>query len=235
MRNLLFLLTSILTLISCSNDGSSSQNVQNEESHGSLRLTPLIPIDNIQIGTQIWMTKNLNGCRYRNGDLIPEVQNPDEFTHLTTGAWCYYGNNPANGQLYGKLYNWYAVNDPRGLAPVGWHIPSVDEWNVLVNFLGTDAAKKLRATVLWEYTNINASGTNSSGFTCLPGGSRFVDIVSVDYYLREQSNFWTSTSNNNGTQNGYEAWGRSLYNENNYVWPDVFWKGDGLSIRCVKD
>lgn len=82
------------------------------------------------------MAENLAVSRYRNGDEIPQVQDAAEWNRLTTGAWCYYENNSANGVTYGKLYNWYAVNDPRGLAPEGWHVPSDNEWQMLVEKTG---------------------------------------------------------------------------------------------------
>jgi hypothetical protein len=81
-------------------------------------------IETVLIGNQEWTTKNLNVSKYRNGDIIPEVKDPKKWANLKTGAWCYYNNKPENGKIYGKLYNWYAVNDPRGLAPEGFHVPS---------------------------------------------------------------------------------------------------------------
>ena len=88
------------------------------------------------IGNQTWTTKNLNVSKYRTGDLIPQVQDPTLWDNLTTGAWCYYENNSANGTIYGKLYNWYAVTDSRGLAPTGYHIPNNSEFMTLINYLG---------------------------------------------------------------------------------------------------
>ena len=88
-------------------------------------------IPSITICNQVWMLKNLDVSTYRNGDPIPQVTDPTTWVGLTTGAWCYYNNDPANGAIYGKLYNWYAVNDPRGLAPTGWHVPSDAEWTEL--------------------------------------------------------------------------------------------------------
>ncbi|MGB3079964.1 MAG: FISUMP domain-containing protein, partial [Saprospiraceae bacterium] len=83
----------------------------------------------VSIGCNTWMTKNLNVARYRNGEPIPKVTNSTTWASLTTGAYCYYANDSATyAAVYGKLYNWYAVNDPRGLAPEGWHIPSDFEW-----------------------------------------------------------------------------------------------------------
>jgi len=90
----------------------------------------------VVIGSQLWMAENLNVSHYRNGDSIPEVTDPEQWAKLTTGAWCYYNNDPEMGVIYGKLYNWYAVNDPRGLAPNGWHIPNDNERNTMINFLG---------------------------------------------------------------------------------------------------
>ena len=98
----------------------------------------------IKIGKQKWMAENLNVSSYRNGDPIPQVQDKDEWAKLTTGAWCYYENDVENGKIYGKLYNWYAVNEPRGLAPEGWHISNDDEWGILIDRLGGDDGAAIR-------------------------------------------------------------------------------------------
>jgi hypothetical protein len=98
----------------------------------------------VKIGNQVWTKENLNVSKYRNGDIIPQVTNQTEWSNLTTGAWCYYENSTANGTTYGKLYNWYAVNDPRGLAPQGWHVSSNDEWTVLTTFLGGKALREAK-------------------------------------------------------------------------------------------
>jgi uncharacterized protein (TIGR02145 family) len=140
----------------------------------------------VKIGTQEWTAENLNVEHYRNGDPIPQVQDKDEWAKLTTGAWCYYANTSENGKIYGKLYNWYAINDSRGLAPAGWHIPSDAEWTTLTDYLGGTTKEKneggikywiievvggkLKATTLWDSPNTGA--TNSSGLTAFPGGFR---------------------------------------------------------------
>jgi uncharacterized protein (TIGR02145 family) len=85
---------------------------------------------------QRWKTTNLAVSHYRNGDRIPQVKRTKDWRALTTGAWCWYNNDSATGAVYGKLYNWYAVNDPRGLAPTGWHVPSDAEWDTLITHLG---------------------------------------------------------------------------------------------------
>ncbi len=102
----------------------------------------------VTIGTQVWMTKNLDVATFRNGDPIPEAKTNGEWEaagHNEQPAWCYYDNDPANGAKYGKLYNWYAVNDSRGLAPSGYHVPTDQEWIILTRFLGSDAGTKMKS------------------------------------------------------------------------------------------
>jgi uncharacterized protein (TIGR02145 family) len=103
-------------------------------------------IETVLIGNQEWTTKNLNVSKYRNGDIIPEVKDPKKWANLKTGAWCYYNNEPKNGAIYGKLYNWHAINDPRGLAPEGYHVPSENEWEELRSFLNIGYKGKNGAT-----------------------------------------------------------------------------------------
>lgn len=192
---------------------------------------PTIPIiDNsiVQIGTQVSMTKNLNVSRYRNGDPIPQVTNSTQWRNLTTGAWCYYNNDPANGPIYGKLYNWQAVNDPRGLAPTGYHVPSEAEFTTLTNFLGGQsvAGGKMKAVTLWN--NPNTGATNSSGFTGLPGGFRYLDGTFA--YIRYDGCWWSSTYLGNPTAR-YCYLGSSI---RDVQLPNGFTKY-GYSVRCLKD
>lgn len=118
--------------------------------------SPIIYSQNVTIGSQVWTSTNLNVSTYRNGDIIPQVQDEDAWEKLTTGAWCYYENNASNGTKYGKLYNWYAVNDARGLAPQGYHIPSEAEWTKLKDYLGGRdvAGTKMKSVSGWKsYTS----------------------------------------------------------------------------------
>ena len=181
----------------------------------------------VTIGNQVWMAENLNVTQYRNGDPIPEVQDKEEWDNLTTGAWCWYENNSANGTTYGRLYNWFAVNDPRGLAPEGWHIPSSDEWNKLTNNLGgaENAGTKLKTTSGWDN---GGNGDNKSGFSAIPGGYRTHD----GYFSNMGRNalFWTSTEFN--TTN---AWFRNVIGSITDVYAPNYGKDFGLSVRCVKD
>ena len=132
----------------------------------------------VTIGKQSWMAKNLGVSTFRNGDPIPQAKSDAEWAAAGENrqpAWCYYDNDPANGAKYGKLYNWYAVNDPRGLAPEGWKIPSVEDWTRLIDFLGGEsvAEKKMKSAEIWvDYYGKSGNGTNESGFSGLPGGFR---------------------------------------------------------------
>ena len=132
-------------------------------------------------GAQIWSNTNLDVATYRDGTPIPQVTLPSTLTNLTTGAWCYYNNDSANGAIYGKLYNWYAVagihdNDPNTpnkiLAPVGWHAPTNTEWTSFITFLGGEqvAGGKMKATGTTYWQRPNSDASNSSGFGGLPGG-----------------------------------------------------------------
>jgi uncharacterized protein (TIGR02145 family) len=148
---------------------------------------------NVTIGTQVWTGCNLNITTFANGDPIPEVSDPTAWAALTTPAWCYYNNDSANGPIYGKIYNWYAVNDPRGLAPSGYHVPSDSEWTTLTTFLGglSVAGSALKQTGLchWNVNNIDA--TNSTGFSALGGGLR--DSFGAFSNLGFSGNWWPSS------------------------------------------
>ena len=185
----------------------------------------------ITIGGQTWAPKNLDVVTYRNGDPIPEVQAASTWSNLTTGAWCYYENNTANGTTYGKLYNWYAVNDPRGLAPNGYHIPTDAEWTTLSSYLGgtVTAGGKMKEAGTSHWLSPNTNATNSSGFTGLPGGNRFG--LNGAFYNIGAGGFWWSSSEN-GTN---DAWNREL----NYIDGKVsrynYFKQNGFSVRCLRD
>ena len=122
----------------------------------AMMLSPCFTVaqDEVTIGKQVWMSENLNVDKFRNGDPIPEAKTDEEWEKAGENgepAWCYYNNNPDNGDRYGKLYNWFAVNDPRGLAPEGWKIPSDEDWTRLTDFLGGEsvAGQKMKSTEFW--------------------------------------------------------------------------------------
>ena len=191
----------------------------------------------IVINTRRWMSKNLEVTKYRNGDVIPEVTDFTQWNNLTTGAWCYYANTSTNGITYGKLYNWYAINDPRGLAPAGWSIPTDQEWTSLVTFLGGTAVagSKLRDDGI-SWPSEAAVSTNQSGFTALPAGhgnltfpltvpaagEQFLNIDNATY-------FWTASQTNSAT-----SWTWNV-NLNNQLTRSNLHKKAALSVRCIKN
>lgn len=148
----------------------------------------------VVIGTQTWAKCNLNVSTFRNGDIIPEITDPAVWASLTTPAWCYLYNDSANGPIYGKLYNGFAVNDPRGLAPVGQHIPTDAEWTILGAFLGGDAVagSKLKEVGSTYWDAPNADATNESGFSARGGAIR-VDSNGAFFGAHYLGLFWTAT------------------------------------------
>jgi len=184
----------------------------------------------VTIGTQVWMTRNLDVSTFRNGDPIPQAKTDEEWEKAGENkepAWCYYENDPANGAKYGKLYNWYAVSDSRGLAPVGYHIPSDAEWEKLVDYLGGEgkAGAKMKSKQGWAK---DGNGTNSSGFSGLPGGNRNGD--GSFFNVGEFGYWWSCTEDDTDV-----AWNRYL----NYSFGSVsrfnFSKEEGFSVRCLRD
>jgi uncharacterized protein (TIGR02145 family) len=188
-------------------------------------------IETVLIGNQEWTLKNLDVSTYRNGDVIPEEEDLLRWMMLKTGAWCYYNNNPEEGKKYGKLYNWYAVNDPRGLAPDGYHIPTPDEWQILVR----EIIKKMRlagktisitsdnSIQLWGFRD--PTETKKSVFKGLLGGKRN-EYGKFD--LIDKLGYWWSSDDITKQEN--DAWG-TLGDQSIYALA----KTSGLSVRCIKN
>jgi len=195
----------------------------------------------VKIGNQWWMAENLKVMHYRNNDPIDYVIDDTDWANLTTGAYCYYDNNSSHSAVYGALYNWYAVEDSRNIAPAGWHVPTDDEWKQLEMVLGmsqteadsngirgTDEGGKLKETGTSHWKSPNTGSTNESGFTALPGGYRnyYGSFSTMGYYAV----FWLTTDSNS-----FSAWHRKLsYNSVNIDRSSES-KKCGFSIRCVKD
>ncbi|MEP7165360.1 MAG: fibrobacter succinogenes major paralogous domain-containing protein [Ferruginibacter sp.] len=178
---------------------------------------------------QTWMTHNLETSYYRNGDPVPQVTDATTWSTLTTGAWCWYNNDSASYSKYGKLYNWYAVMDPRGLAPWTWHLPSDAEWSALVTCLGGSAVaggKMKEVGTNWLSPNFNA--TNSSGFTALPAGGRFLD--GTFHNTGANATFWSTTFSSAST-----ALNRGLFNTTENISNFSGNQKIGVSVRCIKD
>jgi len=211
---------------------TTTKGLEFKSSTGWVSLTTATALNypSVLIGAQYWMEKNLEVTTYRNGDPIPYVTDANAWAALTTGAWCYYNNDPANGSLYGKLYNWYAVNDPRGLAPTGWHVSTDDEWTTLSTTLGGDAVAggKMKVAGTTRWTTPNTGADNSSGFAGLPGGIRDNNgtFSNVGY-----NGYWWSSTGEDATL----AWYRFLFYNSGNILRWGFNKRHGFSVRCLRD
>ena len=183
----------------------------------------------IKIGTQVWMVENLKVTKYRNGDPIVNIPDGVQWKNSASGAYCNYDNNALNAEIYGRIYNWHAVNDSRKIAPVGWHVASDAEWTNLTNFLGGEsvAGGKLKQEGLEYWWSPNAGATNESHFTALPGGTRYFDGA-FDNSGR-LAYWWTSTGDPGG------AWYRYVIWEDAGVHRFGHLLESGFSVRCVKD
>ena len=182
------------------------------------------------IGEQEWMVENLNVDHFRNGDPIPEAKTNEEWIKAgeeQRPAWCYYDNDPKNGKRYGKLYNWYAVNDPRGLAPEGWNVPSFNDWKKLIDCLGGSeiSGYKMKATNGW---NNSGNGNNKSGFTALPGGVHGYAFIGIG-----NEGYWWSSNENEKEEEW--AWDRYITYFSGNANKSCSHKTVGISVRCIKD
>jgi uncharacterized protein (TIGR02145 family) len=196
---------------------------------GILSQIALIAQD-VKIGTQVWMSKNLDISIYRNGDSIPQARNKEQWTYAAENelpAWCYHEFDEENAKIYGKIYNFFAISDPRKLAPIGYHVPSDMEWEVLVEFLGGEntAGKKLKSKSGWRK---KGNGDNSSGFNGLPNGYCSLNADFMD--IGQSGNWWSRTP----TSNSY-ATAISIYYTHNKVLLENTAKFWGLAVRCLKD
>jgi uncharacterized protein (TIGR02145 family) len=194
----------------------------------------------VKIGNQTWMAENLKTLRYRNGDSIPYIYEDTVWVNLKKGACTAFLNYEPCVPYVGQLYNWFAVNDERGLCPTGWHVSTSAEWDTLINFLGGEqvAGGKLKTTGIdytdyfdldhrdWKYPNTGA--TNSSGFSAGPGGSRNTDGrlynqgINLFYWLADE-------------RDSYYAYNRYIWFKHAYVTKVFHTKVDGFVVRCVKE
>ena len=215
------ILLSLMFSNSCSNDENNTTNVASN----TVRDIDSNLYHTITIGTQVWMVENLKTTKFRNGNPIPMVFDSAAWCNLTTGAFCNYDNTDSNYKTYGRLYNWFAVDDYRNLAPPGWHVSTLDDWSTLINYLGgaSVAGAKLKEIGFTHWSDPNTGATNLSGFTALPGGGR---NNFGSFYGMGHNGFWWSTAinshyyiNYNGTLVG------KIGIENQY----------GFSVRCIKN
>jgi len=183
----------------------------------------------IKIGNQIWMAENLKTTKFNDGAAIPLVIDNAAWLGLNTPAYCWYDNDSIYKNLYGALYNGYSVNTGK-LCPTGWHVSSDTEWSALITYLGGDniAGGKLKEKGTSHWSSTNPGATNESGFTALPGGSRYSNGF---YFTVKNLGYWW-TSIEGKTLNG---WYRSIYNRNSVVSRNYYDLTNGFSVRCVKD
>jgi len=193
----------------------------------------------VTIGTQVWMASNLKTTKYNDGTTIPNVKDNGTWGSATTGAWCDYGDNSSNSTTYGKLYNWYAVdnneatkvasNGGKNICPAGWHVPTDADWTTLTDYLGgfSVAGDKLKETGTSHWIS-NTAATNSSGFTALPGGYRKYDGWGFES-LGTEGRWWsTSLDLDDATLLYMSSYGSSV---------GMFFcdRKFGFSVRCIKD
>ena len=187
--------------------------------------------ETVIIGDQLWMAENLKVTHYRNGDEIPTGYSNDDWSNLFTGAYAVYDDDPSNAEIYGNLYNWYAIDLETGVCPEGWHVPTDDEYILLTDYLGGNdiAGGKMKEAGLEHWDSPNTGATNESGFTGLPGGFR--NTTGSYVYMGEGGYFMSSSE-----YNSYRAWFHSLYYGNSVVYRDFNMnKNSGNSVRCVGD
>lgn len=195
----------------------------------------------VKIGNQWWMAENLKVIHYRNGDALTNVTDSTDWSRLFTGAYCSYDNDEGNVSNYGRLYNWYAVNDSRNIAPAGWHVPTDEEWKQLEMYLGMNQSEtddtdwrgtteggKLKETGTIRWNSPNTGANNEYGFSALPGGYRIYYSTFGD--KGDYANFWSSTKDYL-----FYAWFRRLHYNNSGIYRNFFDLKYGFSVRCVKD
>lgn len=192
--------------------------------------------DTVPIGDQIWMSNNLDVSHFRNGDEIPYAATEEEWEKAARSqspAWCYYDNDEANGKKYGKLYNWYAVNDARQLAPIGWRIPTKKDWEQLGRHIGKGNYTGGYALYADRLSSVDwDQGSNKTGFTALPTGGRFQggEYLGVNDYAY----FWSLDSDKIKYDEHDRAYVLVLMSFAELSGINSFPKEYGLSVRCIK-
>jgi uncharacterized protein (TIGR02145 family) len=228
MKKIILLASVFFTVIACKKEETtstpspttSSETVKDQDGNS---------YKTVKIGTQTWMAENLKVTKYNDGTSIPVITDKKAWDTTNTAAMCEYDNSNANGTTYGKLYNFYVVESSK-VCPIGWHVPSDQEWITMINFLGGDsiAGNKMKAIDNTLWTNLSSNSTNSSGFSGLPGGNRWADGV-FDGITRHTT--WQTSTEANSTS----SFGRYISNTTANVGRSWTSKRYGLYIRCLKD
>lgn len=184
----------------------------------------------VKIGNQVWMSENLRVTKYKNGDSISNMKDEGEWKNALTGAFCNYGNETPNAAAYGALYNWFAVNDIRGIAPEGWHIPTEAELDTLIKYLKGDtiAAGKLKERGVDHWLNTNSTAEQETGFSAIASGYRFADGT---FHTKGSNGYWWL---NHSSFEMY-AWTPRLFKSFADVFRSEQYKNYGFAVRCIKD
>jgi len=231
MFNLIVYLIILIGAIACEKSSTESENNNPPSTTETVTDIDGNVYQTIKIGNQWWMAENLKVTHYRNGDPIDYVIPDSIWKILISGAYCKREDVSYYLDTYGCLYNWYAVNDVRNIAPAGWHVSTDAEWQTLVDTLGGGyiAGGKLKENGTEHWNSPNVGATNESGFTGLPGSHR-LGIAGQYGFIGVGAEFWTSTPFDTTA-----AWYRGLNFNHTIVVESAFYYDYGLSVRCVKD
>jgi uncharacterized protein (TIGR02145 family) len=221
-KHLELLYVSVLLMFTIINVSNAQETVTAKDPDGNIYKT-------IKIGNQTWMSENLKTTKFNDGTAIPLVIDNAAWLGLNAPAYCWYDNDSTYKNTYGALYNGYAVNTGK-LCPAGWHVSSDAEWSGLITYLGGEnvAGGKLKEKGTTHWSSTNPGATNESGFTALPGGSRYSN--GFFFTIKNLGYWWTSIEGK--TLNG---WYRSIYNRNSVVSRNYYDLTNGFSVRCLKD
>lgn len=229
LRLIVLLTFTVFSIISCNTTSSETELVID---YGSVTDVEGNTYKTVVIGNQEWMAEDLVTSHYRDGSKImyDDLYQASEFLELGfngIGAWTYYIDN--GYIVYNVLYNWYAINDNRGLCPTGWKIPTKNEWDTLLRYLGENSGGKMKETEGWKAPNSGAN--NSSGFTALPTGLVIKSDGSGYYNSGSVGYWWTSTGNNQENDNVFI---KQIWYNSTKLTENVFDKNNGVSVRCLK-
>lgn len=225
-KTILLLFLSTFLCASCSKNDDNEPDNSNTTS-GTVTDADGNVYHTVTIGTQTWLVENLKTTKYNDGVTIPNVTDNTTWSNLTTGAYCNYNNDAANGTNFGRLYNWHTVNTGK-LAPKGWHIPTDIEWTTLCDYLGGNdvAGGKMKSATGW---GSEIGTTNSSGFSALPSGG----IINAKFSnINVKCYFWSTTENIDS-----DVWYRTLISEQLGIYRNISYgsKNNGFAVRCIKN
>lgn len=231
---LLFLSAVIIATVACDKDTDTDDDKKptdpNKPEVGTVADIQGRVYQTVKIGTQWWMSQNLNTTMYKNSQAVTNGNDASTWNSATEGLYCEFNGDSANAPKYGRLYNYNAAVNPAGICPAGWHLPTIEEWETMINHLGgiLVAGGKLKAKGTEQWQAPNTDATNTSGFNALGSGFRVSDGTFEG--LKKYSSFWTATPYDSLT-----VWNFTLAYSDGKVYKSNEEKPSGKCIRCVKD